>query len=70
MIAEKLGSLAPFSRSENEPWWERSFLPRRHEHEGPPTGWIIAGLAVLCLGVVVWSYVGRDVQRYIRMRNM
>jgi hypothetical protein len=70
MITEKPGNLALFSRSEGEPWWGSSFLARRHEHERWQTGWIIAGLAVLCLGAVAWSYLGRDVQRYIRIRNM
>jgi hypothetical protein len=31
---------------------------------------LLATLAVVGLGVLAWHYVGKDVIRYIRIRNM
>jgi hypothetical protein len=34
------------------------------------SGLAIAGVVVLGLGVVAWFYLGDDLRRYIRIRNM
>jgi hypothetical protein len=70
MIGEKTGNLAIFSRSEDKPWWRQSSLARRSEFELPHAGWLIAGLAVLCLGAVTWYYIGNDIRRYMKIRAM
>ena len=34
------------------------------------SGWLIAGLAVAGLGALAWYYLGPDLRRYLKMRNM
>lgn len=36
----------------------------------PPLGLLLAGLAVASLGATVWSYLGPDLRRYLKIRNM
>jgi hypothetical protein len=33
-------------------------------------GWLLAGLAVAGLGALTWYYIGPDVRRYMKIRNM
>jgi hypothetical protein len=50
--------------------WER-FAPRRRPRpEGPPVGWLVAGVAVVGLGVLAWSYLGPDLKRYMKIHSM
>ncbi len=37
---------------------------------GKSTGWLLAGLAVVGLGVFAWQYFAPDVRRYLKIRNM
>jgi hypothetical protein len=61
---------ALFPRSQGVIPWHRSSLDRRVEAFEPNRGLMIAGLIALGLGALAWYYVGHDVKRYIRIRNM
>src|SRR5437660_1789841 len=37
---------------------------------GLPWGWLIAGAVVVGLGALAWSYLGPDLRRYLKIRNM
>ncbi len=58
------------SRSEGHGWGRRSAPARRAELFGPHTGLVIAGLAAVGLGILAVKYVGPDLRRYIKLRNM
>jgi hydrogenase expression/formation protein HypD len=40
------------------------------DSSGPPLGLLVAGLVVVGLGVMAWTYLGPDLRRYIKMSNM
>jgi hypothetical protein len=47
----------------------------RYLKEYPPprrsnAGFLIAGLAVIGVGALAWYYLGPDVRRYMKIRNM
>lgn len=33
-------------------------------------GWLVAGLVVAGLGALAWYYLGPDLRRYLKIRNM
>jgi hypothetical protein len=33
-------------------------------------GWLIAGVAVVGLGILAWSYLGPDLKRYLKIHSM
>jgi hypothetical protein len=35
-----------------------------------PTGLLVGGLVVVGLGFLAWYYLGPDLQRYMKIRNM
>jgi hypothetical protein len=51
---------------------QRSYLPRRWqaERKGPPVGVVVAGVVVVGLGVLAWTYLGPDLRRYMKIHNM
>ena len=56
-----------YSSSEEE---RHRRLMERIGSGGKSTGWLLAGLAVVGLGVFAWQYFAPDVRRYIKIRNM
>jgi hypothetical protein len=42
----------------------------RGRRSGPGTGLLIAGLAAAGLGLLAWNYLGPDLRRYLKIRNM
>jgi hypothetical protein len=54
----------------DEHWWQGSRPARRTESFEPSQRLLFAGLVVLGLGCLAWYYVGPDVWRYMRIRNM
>jgi hypothetical protein len=40
------------------------------ESTGLSPGLLIGGLALLGLGAVAWYYLGPDLRRYLKIRNM
>jgi hypothetical protein len=45
-------------------------LRERERGRGGPSGWMIAGLALLGLGALGWYYLGPDLRRYMKIRSM
>jgi hypothetical protein len=63
-------ALTVLPRVKHEGWTERFFDDRRERPFGPHPGLMIAGLLALGLGLLTWYYLGQDVRRYLRIRNM
>jgi len=49
---------------------EFSRLSGQDEHTGPSTGLVIAGVVVVGLGLLAWSYLGADLRRYLKIHSM
>ena len=49
---------------------EISRLSGQDEHAGPSTGLVIAGVVVVGLGLLAWSYLGADLRRYLKIHSM
>jgi hypothetical protein len=45
-------------------------LERRPVAEWPSSGMLLAGLAVVGIGALAWYYLGPDLIRYMKIRNM
>jgi len=45
-------------------------MPQQHESSGPPWALLLTGLVVVGLGAMAWSYLGPDLRRYLKIRNM
>lgn len=57
--------------SPTEPWRGRAAVAQTSAKGGGiSTGWLIAGLAVVGLGALAWYYLGPDLKRYMKIRNM
>jgi hypothetical protein len=44
--------------------------PRRQQSSDVPWGLIVAGAAVVGLGIMAWNYFGPDFTRYMKIRSM
>jgi hypothetical protein len=61
--------LRPAQRQGGE--WRGDYQPAlRRESGGPPWGLLVGGLVVVGLGVLAWNYLGPDLKRYMKIRNM
>jgi hypothetical protein len=70
MWRETAESLGIVPRAGNTRWTE-AFAEDEHEWPiAPHPVLLIGGLVALGLGLLTWYYVGHDVKRYIRIRNM
>ena len=58
-----------YSRPAAEPDM-RSAMVGRRRGGGGISGWLLAGLAVAGLGAAAWYYLGPDLKRYMKIRNM
>jgi hypothetical protein len=58
------------SRLTDTGWGERSALAEWRRAGGPPVGLLIAGVAVVGLGVLAWMYLGPDLKRYLKIHSM
>ncbi|MGH7170886.1 MAG: DUF6893 family small protein [Gemmataceae bacterium] len=56
-----------YASSEEE---RQRHLAERIGSGGKSSGWLLAGLAALGLGILAWNYFAPDVRRYIKIRNM
>jgi hypothetical protein len=59
---------ARLSRSPHEEG--RRYDLAERERPGLPAGLLVAGLAAVGLGVLAWYYLGPDLVRYMKIRNM
>ena len=62
-------SLREWQRSEADEWRER-YEMERTRRRGGSGGWLLTGLAVAGLGLLAWYYLGPDLRRYMKIRNM
>ena len=56
--------------SPGEEWRGRSSPARYEDSGGLSPGLLLAGLAAVGLGVLAWYYLGPDLKRYMKIRNM
>ena len=71
MARERTEYEGSVSRIPEEQWRWRSPVARREERRGGPSGWLLAGLiAVGVVGGLAWYYLGPDLRRYLKIRNM
>ena len=40
------------------------------EWRGPSRAWLITGVVVIGLGYLMWSYLGPDLRRYMKIHSM
>ena len=45
-------------------------VERRGPSEWPSSGMLLAGLALVGVGALAWYYLGPDLIRYMKIRNM
>lgn len=67
LISEHHGLL---SRSDLDDWRQRFAPRRRRNHVGPHPGLLVAGTVAVGLGLLAFYYIGPDLKRYIKLRNM
>jgi hypothetical protein len=65
--SEKPGLLSNLGHGD---WSRRSHLARSEDYLGPNPRVIVAGVIMLGLGLAAWYYLGPDVKRYLKIRNM
>jgi hypothetical protein len=72
MIMELFTSERPglLSNLAHGDWSGRSRLGRREEYLGPDARLVVAGVIMLGLGLAAWHFLGPDVRRYLKIRNM
>ncbi len=58
------------SRLMGDGWGRRAPLAERERDEGPPVSWLVAGVVVVGLGVLAWTYLGPDLKRYLKISSM
>jgi hypothetical protein len=58
------------ARRPEEEWQRRYDLTERERGGGLSPGLMLAGLAAVGLGVLAWYYLGPDLVRYMKIRNM
>jgi hypothetical protein len=56
--------------SSPEGWGGRWVPTDRKESTGMSSGLVIGGLALIGLGALAWYYLGPDLRRYMKIRNM
>jgi hypothetical protein len=48
----------------------RSAMVGRTRRGAGLSGWLLAGMALAGLGAAAWYYLGPDLKRYMKIRNM
>jgi hypothetical protein len=64
------GALPGSALRPGEEWRGPHDVERGHRRSGPGAGLLVAGLAAVALGALAWSYLGPDLRRYLKIRNM
>ena len=60
----------PMTRMADEARRGRAYLTGYRRDEGPPVGWIVAGVVAVGLGYLAWTYLAPDVRRYMKIHSM
>ncbi len=60
----------PLSRLTAHGWGERTGLTESERDSGSAVKWLVAGVVVVGLGYLAWTYVGPDLRRYLKIRSM
>jgi hypothetical protein len=55
-----------YSRYPDEGRW----VEREQDSRGVSPGWLLAGVALVGLGVLAWYYLEPDLRRYLKIRSM
>ncbi len=63
------GHRGTLARLAGDDWGRRPFA-RREEPFGASRGWLIAGLVAVGVGALAIHYLGPDVKRYMKIRDM
>ena len=50
--------------------WRAGYPAPARDSGGPRWGLLLTGLVVVGLGVMAWNYLGPDLRRYMKIRNM
>ena len=58
------------SRSSDDDWGEHFSLGEWRHDGHPPVGLLVAGVALVGLGLLAWSYLGPDLKRYAKIHSM
>jgi hypothetical protein len=56
-------------RVQREDYRRRYDMGDRYSRGGL-SGWVVTGLALAGLGALAWYYLGPDLRRYLKIRNM
>jgi hypothetical protein len=64
------GNHGALSRLTGGEWAGRHSLSRREEPFGASRGLVVAGVVAVGIGLLAWYYIGPDVKRYMKLRNM
>jgi hypothetical protein len=70
MLRLTSGRREPLARLTGDGWTRRSALDERERAGGPSVGLLVAGVAVVGLGVLAWTYLGPDLKRYLKIHSM
>jgi hypothetical protein len=57
-------------RSLRDAGWEHYAIEEHERRRRGPSGWMIAGLALVGLGALTWYFLGPDFKRYMKIRSM
>ncbi|HWE39179.1 MAG TPA: hypothetical protein VG406_21700 [Isosphaeraceae bacterium] len=61
----------PLSHLSGDGWGSHHHLVHRDRDRGGPTvGWLVAGVVVVGLGALAWTYLGPDLRRYLKLHSM
>jgi hypothetical protein len=70
MLGLQSRNRGPWLESMGDELAERTGFANRGDRGGPSMALLITGAVVIGLGLLVWTYLGHDIKRYIRIRNM
>jgi hypothetical protein len=70
MLSLESGKQGSWFGTSDDDWRGRLGLRGRRGSDGPSPALLIAGAAVIGLGVLAWIYLGPDLKRYIKIHNM